>query len=360
MKRILLTIAALAALLIPAAAYAPKNNLFLDLTESRVYHRGEFLMMEELQDLIKAQEEPVDNVIVTTDANSSAIMMLGIRDYVAEVSSAQVIFIFPKRHDYPADIAWNSYSAFTVDKSPLFEPLSNEEYYTEQALWEFKQPMPEETKGVTVLLDSLNRAFYMGGEKVHWSAPFTYLLEEFKMPESESEEVEVPYLKIKITDNTTVGEIVSYESTINWYALNKDLQINYAFFSPDTRVSAASAFNLNPTTLDDLDIATVFYSKPEQYSVAPTYYGYSDMDDILQQIGYYIPGNTGHDRGRAVISFTVCIDGSVIDVEQVSGMKGAGERVKTGLEAAPPFWSQARDNEGNPVNMRYVIKMRLQ
>lgn len=362
MKRILLTIVALAALLVPASAYAPKNNLFLDLTESRVYHHGQFLMLEELQELIKAQEEPVDNVIVTADAYSSAVMMLGIRDYVAEVSSAQVLFIFPKKAEYPGDIALDSYSVFTIDSSPYFQPLSNEEYYTEQALWEFKQPMPEETMGVTVLMDRMNNSFYMGGKEVHWSAPFTYLVEEFKMPESELEEneCEAPYLRIKITDNTTVGDLLTFETTINWYALNKDLQIQYAFFSPDTRVANASAFNLNPSILDDLDIATVYYAKPEQYSVAPTYYGYSDMDDILTQIGYYIPGNTGHNRGRAVIWFTVCIDGSVKDIEQESGMIGAGERVKTALETAPPFWSQALDNEGNPVNMRYRIKMKLQ
>lgn len=362
MRRILLTLAAIAAFVVPAAAYAPQNNLFLELTGSRVYYHDEFLMLEDLQELIKAQEEPVNNVIVTADAYSSAVMMLGIRDYVAEVSSAQVIFIFPKKMEYPGDISLDSYSVFTIDKSPYFEPLSNEEYYSEQALWEFNQPMPEETMGVTVLLDSLRNGFYMGGKEVHWSVPINYLLEDFKMPapEGEENECEAPYYRVKITDNTTVGDLLTYETTITWYALNKDLQIQYAFFSPDTRVANAAAFNLNPTTLDDVEIGTVYYAKPEEYSVAPTYYGYSDMEDILTQIGYYVPGNTGHNRGRAVIWFTVCIDGSVKDIEQESGMIGAGERVRTALEKAPPFWSQAKDNEGNPVNMRYRIKMKLQ
>ncbi|MBP5637617.1 MAG: hypothetical protein J6X25_08920 [Bacteroidales bacterium] len=360
MKRILLTIAALAALLVPAAANEePQNNLFLELGQNRVYYHGEFLILEDLQELIKAQATPVDNVIVTTDAYSSAIMMLGIRDCVAEVSQAQVRFIFPQKTEYRGAIMSDTIRVFTLDPPPFTEPLTNKEYYTEQALWKFNEPMPEETMGVTVLLDSLDNAFYMNGKKVHYSVPINYLLEEFKLP-AEVEDVETPYLRVKITDNTTVGDLICYDNTITWYAVNKNLQVKHAFFSPDTRVAAAAAFLRNPATLDDLDIATVNYADSTNYSVAPTYYDHSDWEDIQRQIFFNLPGSTGHDRGRVVVTFTVGIDGAVKEIVPVRGMSKARGRVVSALKSAHPLWSQALDNNGNPVNMRFIIDVSLQ
>lgn len=391
MKRLLLTLAVIAAFIVPASAYAPQNNLFLDLTGGRVYHHGTFLMLEELRDMVASQAEPVDNVIVTVDEKSEVVMMLGIRDYVAEVSSAQVIFIFLAKSSYTGEVRIVGNKVFTLDRSPFFEPLSNQEYYTEQALWEFNQPMPEETRGITVLMDNLHK-FYMGGTEVHYSAPF-YALKDFKLPEPEAEEngnteekpeenagdkdasenaetdenaeydvneIEVPYFRVKLTADTTVEDLLAYEHTITWYCVEDHVEMNYAYFTPDTRVAVASAFNINPATLDDLDIATVNFSKPEEYSVAAKYYDYSDLDDIITQIGYYIPSQVGHNRGRAVVWFTVGIDGSVKDIVQESGLPGPGRLITQALETAPPFWSQALDNDGNPVNMRFRIKMRIQ
>lgn len=375
-----MTLAVIAAFVVPVAAYAPQNNLFLDLTGGRVYHHGTFLMLEELQELVASQAEPVDNVVVTVDESSEVVMMLGIRDYVAQVSQANVIFVFPKTKDHSGEIQQAGPRVFTLDRSPFFEPLSNQEYYTEQALWEFNQPMPEETRGITVLMDHLNRNFYMRGEEVHWSAPFTYLLEDFKMPPQESEENseenagenaetdtdaesnenEAPYLRIKISDNTTAGELLAYERIIEWYCVDRNLQINYAYFSPDSRVALASAFNINPAYLDDLEIATVNYKKTDEYSVAANYWDYSDIEDMKTQIGYYIhTGERNHHRGRVIVNFTVCIDGTVKDIEQVFGIKSTGELVKQALETAPPCWSQARDLNGDPVNMRFSFEYRI-
>ena len=361
MKRILLTLAAIAAFIVPAAAYAPVNNLFLELTHSRVYHHGNFLMLEELQEMVTSQTDPLDNVIVTVDDSSAVVMMLGIRDYVAEVSPASVIFVFPRKTEYSGEIQQAGPRVFTLDKSPFFEPLSNQDYYTEQGLWEFNQPMPEETKGITVLMNGI-RSFYMRGEEVHWSAPINYLLEDFKMPQQESEEneCEAPYFRIKITSETTVGDLLAYESIIDWYSVERNLQVDYAYFSPDTRVAVASAFNINPAYLDDLGIETVSYSKPEEYSVASTYWDYSDLEDIKTQISYYFhAGERNHFRGRVIVCFTVCIDGTVKDIEQVFGIKSTGDIVKNALESAPPCWSQAKDLNGDPVNMRFSFEYRL-
>ena len=49
MKKILLTLVAFAALVLPASAYAPQNNLFLELSNSQILHKGEPVMLEDVQ-----------------------------------------------------------------------------------------------------------------------------------------------------------------------------------------------------------------------------------------------------------------------------------------------------------------------
>lgn len=355
MKKILLTLVAFAALVLPASAYAPQNNLFLELSNSQILHKGEPVMLEDVQALITSCEEPTDNVIVTADDKSAVAMMIGIRDCVAEVSQAQVLFIVPMRRGYHGSMNLFTPAIFTLDPSPYFEPLTSEEFYTEQALWESGIKMPKEEGGITVLMKNINE-FYMGGEQVHYSIPIASL-KDVKVP---NEEVDVPYLRVKLGEDASVEDLLTYEYTLSWHAVNETLEMNYAFFTPDSRVAQAAAFNINPASLDEIEIATVDYAEKDTYSVATTYAGYSDLMEIIDELGRYFPYDPGHARGRAIVAITVGIDGTIKEIEYVNGMKAVYNLAEEALrERAFPFWSQALDLEGNPVNMRLRLQFKI-
>lgn len=385
MKKFLLSIAALAALVIPAGAYAPKNNLFIELRNCQILYKGGPMMLEDVQELITSSAEPTDNVIVTVDDITSVVMLLGIRDYVAEVSPAQVIFVLPYRPGYHGSMMLFSPIAFTLDPSPFFEPFTPQEFYAETLLWENKVPLPEEPRGITVLMDNLD-TFYMNGEKVHYSSPFP-ILKDFVLPnepadkenaeepqpasgsevdEDSSElpdinDVEVPYFRVKLTEDATVEDLLTYNYVIDWYAVEDMIEMNTAFFTPNSRVAVAAAFNVNPTTLDDLDIDTVNFTDKDKYSVQASYLGSTTIEDITSELSRYLPADPGHARGRCVVRFTVGIDGKIKDVEYESGMKAVYELVQEGLlERSAPYWTPAKDLDGNPVNMRFRMMFKYQ
>ena len=89
MKKLLLTLAAVA-MMIPAMAAGGQKNLFLELRNSRIFYKDADISLEQLQEIITG-DVYYDNILVVTDLSSQAYMMFGIKDAVEQKTSAQLV-----------------------------------------------------------------------------------------------------------------------------------------------------------------------------------------------------------------------------------------------------------------------------
>ena len=347
MKRLAL-ILALAFAAVFSAAAAKQHNLIVELVSDNLRcHGRNNLKLEDLDDILE-NSGPFHNVIVIADGNSTPAMALGVKAHIeSDASSTQVVFVTPQQltggernPDY-----WPKWTSFEI--SQRFQPLTYRQ---------FSSNSKSEKGGKTVVLNARDafssyRLSY-GGDDIGVASVVDIL------PAGD-------FLRVKVSPDVNMTSLLTFDHELRQWFKQYGRELDVTYFTTDTKVSNASAFEIKLQDKAQFEIPTLVFNYLDQtsYKSAPLYYwnsseGYLDISKYADRTGweYYDPAF----KGSVLLSFTISIDGSIQDVV-VNESKSAEVRdylLDNMLHWQNSTWVPARDNAGNPVNMR-VEKVRI-
>ena len=347
MKRLLLILALSLAALFSAAA-ANQRNLIVELVSDNLRcHGRENLKLEDL-DAIMAKEGPFNNVIVIADGNSTPAMALGVKALVeASDKAGGVVFVTPqlltgveRNPEY-----WPRWTSFEI--SERFQPLTYKQ---------FTSSSKSEKGGKTVVLNARDAfspyRLYYGGDDIGAASVADIL------PDGN-------FLRVKVSPDVNMYSLLTFDRELHRWFEQYGRTLDVTYFTTGTNVADAAAFEIKARDKMQYDVPTLVFNYLDKtsYRSAPLYYwnsteGYLDIPKYADYTGweYYDPSF----KGSVLLSFTISIDGSIQDIEALE--YNSEERKDYLLENMIHWqnstWVPARDNAGNPVNMR-VEKVRI-
>ena len=336
MKKLLLTLAA-AFTFVTAFAADPQNNLYLELQKNQVYCHGLGITLDEMKALVYGNV-CYNNVIVYTDTGSMAYMMFAIREAVESSAAPQLLFVTLQDPESPTLIQGALPACTYLGTSFAYEPMDADEFRRE----DYGNPSV-----LTMLLD---------GKKIYTEGYVSNIVDAVeKLKAQVVGTEETANLRIKLTQETTIGEMLEFDSNITNEMEVRGVKANYSYFSGPSRLVSPIAFDIVKADLADIEIPEVDIAETRLYRSLPEFMGSSD----LQVFGKYVESIYDYDiekylgaQGRVWVDFTVCVDGTVKDVVAVHGIEEVRECAVEGVLKAPSVWVPARDAGGNPVNMR--------
>ena len=223
----------------------------------------------------------------------------------------------------------------------FYEPIADDEF------WKDDEENPEDSE-ITVLMDR-RKDLYLYGRRI-----FPVLLID-KIKEKIGDEEKLGSLRIKLTTDVSVGDLISWDESFSGELAQRGVETNYAYFYGPSRITGSYAFDIVKADFADFDIPTIDIDDTGAYLSAPVFDGNTDVVAFGKYAQRYVEYDIDKyegTQGRIWVDFTVCADGSVKDVVAVHGIESIRECAVEAVKNTPPYWTPARDKDGNPVNMR--------
>ena len=310
-----------------------------------------------------------DNVIVFADDKSTVSFAVELSNALSGLIDVQnVVFVIPS-------IYWHEAPMSMVFSASVEAPMTMEE---------FQQEQEGETMGVTFNM-------YDGGQGLWKPRPDGYLyyhnndIHDIVCALDTGEEY--PYLHIKVPREVTLGNYVASMNSFGEAKQENPMRIVETCYVPDSASENVMAFDYNYVRPDwfvrtvdagkpiyshnfeELGIQSVpvfcFKKSGQQYECNPGSFYYRN-GETYEPYTFWVgsPSDPKAMRGTYFMNFTVCVDGSVKDIQPdpdfVSFYKEEDWDYAMQKVSEEAYWRPALDIDGKPVNLRlYGVRVFL-
>lgn len=333
------TVIAASAVSLAAMAQDNLEPLIFEMNMNQISCNGQPCELEDIENI--AGNAMNDYIVIMSDTQTQAIMVLALMDAIQSCNTADISVIVPGssllehgRYFEAMDI----YPRKAID----IAPLTNEQYYEDVKI------NLKEYGDIPVFTLNEEGVFFQG-QRIETANASNRIsgINDGKF---------APVVIVKAASSIDIRDLYNFEEYVYGELLSLEradkVRVLYAF--PDTRVTEACLIEFLHDTVQEFVVKTVEENDPA-LAVKPVFNGGSmEFNRYLQSIINTSDYKAG-EQGRVFFEYTVMFDGSLGDVKIIQGFEYLHKAFYNAAAKMPALWTPGRTSDGKLVNVHYRI-----